>query len=990
MKISPIQNFNIKSFLPERHASNPIYFSGQDSFESKIKKNKSLLIKEMQEEIETKGKLIMDCPEKFLIFTKTPSLWNAGYISLACDIDLEGAQISPIGSKQKPFTGVFDGAGHTVKNFKIIQAQKENSAKNAVYYVLNDTKKKPAGLFGYIKDSEIRNLNIKNAHIENQVPAGPSGGISAQAQHSVISNCLFDGEIDGSGVTGGIIGISEENNIERCGVTAKSITVKKEKAYMDWAGVEGTGGITGADLNSKMSEVFCEGDITGVYSTGGLIGHSKGTKIEYATYEGHIENATGDNVGALIGFMIPLNSNGYVPKQLSNIWCLSNIDIGVGEEDKKLRFSKTRVCTSLADLDTFDAGKNSPCWVQSKNSIPRLKFYVSKLTPEKIFFKDYISKKDNYKKSWEFEKPLKEDLPLKSQQYLDTLAAKSPEELTVEFSRYANKLRCNINESMTISKENSILEFYLYKIIKNPKMNLTDIYMNSSITYDIGASALLMLARLGKAFLFEEALNRDDVIEVIEKVNAFAKNSILSMMLNLKMDSSLFVFLNHPKTQNYLQRAKKESYILNPNSNYSELANIMLEAWNETGRVSNFPEDEKNKTTPPKLEEILQWDANFCDCMGNNVPLIAFEIEGLSEADILSIIIASNKLEADINHANNSGETPLSKALEKKMYCTACYIIENSPDLSPKEQIDKLPPDMLLYLASQNDNRADSSIKWYLAKYKNNINYQDENGKTALINAAEAKNQDSVLFDILPWGANPNICDSFSQTPLHKACINQDEAMISLLLNELAYPFVRDDFSNLPYDYLNDELKEKFKNKFESLKKIYENEGLGEITLPKTHFGPTKLTSSDVKQLFESKATDKEKKQEQLANLLCFAIEETNKAAMQSLEEDGDNLLLRATNRYCNSKDSYEKIMLLQAIKPFLNKKSRINTADDFGQTPIFKACAKGSLLLISLLVQNGASINIEDAIEKRPISYVPQDKRKTVEEFFEQYVRNS
>ena len=38
---------------------------------------------------------------------------------LTADIDLEGVELEPIGTSSAPFTGVFDGAGHTIRNLKM-------------------------------------------------------------------------------------------------------------------------------------------------------------------------------------------------------------------------------------------------------------------------------------------------------------------------------------------------------------------------------------------------------------------------------------------------------------------------------------------------------------------------------------------------------------------------------------------------------------------------------------------------------------------------------------------------------------------------------------------------------------------------------------------------------------------------------------------------------------------------------------------------------
>lgn len=55
-----------------------------------------------------------------------------GKFKLLCDIDLGGAELTPIGSESTPFSGKLDGGGFTVQNFTLV-------AKDSV-----------AGFFGYI------------------------------------------------------------------------------------------------------------------------------------------------------------------------------------------------------------------------------------------------------------------------------------------------------------------------------------------------------------------------------------------------------------------------------------------------------------------------------------------------------------------------------------------------------------------------------------------------------------------------------------------------------------------------------------------------------------------------------------------------------------------------------------------------------------------------------------------------------------------------
>ncbi len=69
---------------------------------------------------------------------------EALHFELACNIDLDGAEWTPIGTASNPFSGSFNGNGYTVSNLKITTPQKYS------------------GFFGAVKDADISKLAIDN------------------------------------------------------------------------------------------------------------------------------------------------------------------------------------------------------------------------------------------------------------------------------------------------------------------------------------------------------------------------------------------------------------------------------------------------------------------------------------------------------------------------------------------------------------------------------------------------------------------------------------------------------------------------------------------------------------------------------------------------------------------------------------------------------------------------------------------------------------
>lgn len=112
-------------------------------------------------------------------------------IRLAQDIDLGGKEWVPIGIElSNAFKGVFDGCGHTIRNFVI--KSKEIKAK---------------GFFGYLK-GEVYNLTvdciIKDRH------GGVAGGIAAYCEEGVIGCCAAIATLKcgRGGRYGGLVGVN--------------------------------------------------------------------------------------------------------------------------------------------------------------------------------------------------------------------------------------------------------------------------------------------------------------------------------------------------------------------------------------------------------------------------------------------------------------------------------------------------------------------------------------------------------------------------------------------------------------------------------------------------------------------------------------------------------------------------------------------------------------------------------------------------------------
>ncbi len=215
---------------------------------------------------------------------KTINLVETLDLSNVCGENLNGNTISfePIGNSENQFKGIFDGNSNSIKNIFINKETDINA------------------LFGYIKDSEVKNLTLDGGSISN---GDRTGGICGIAENSSITKCINNAEVEGGKLwTGGIISTGKNVKIEQC---ANLNTI---------VGTRAVGGIAGfIESNSQIINSFNigkistknSGSISTDYSAGGICG---GTVAENG-YTSKVINCY--NTGEIYGKMDTSGIIGY-------------------------------------------------------------------------------------------------------------------------------------------------------------------------------------------------------------------------------------------------------------------------------------------------------------------------------------------------------------------------------------------------------------------------------------------------------------------------------------------------------------------------------------------------------------------------------------------------------------------------------------------------------------------------------------------------------
>lgn len=135
------------------------------------------------------------------------SKWD-GEFTLTADVDISGKTLGQIGTYEKPFSGTFDGNGHTV----------------TVSVLVGEC----GGLFGVIENATVKNLTVKGTvectfaaeNAETKLESGYSGtGAVVGVVHtgSTVENCTSYANVLGPCNVGGVIGLI--NNVGEATVT---------------------------------------------------------------------------------------------------------------------------------------------------------------------------------------------------------------------------------------------------------------------------------------------------------------------------------------------------------------------------------------------------------------------------------------------------------------------------------------------------------------------------------------------------------------------------------------------------------------------------------------------------------------------------------------------------------------------------------------------------------------------------------------------------
>ena len=252
---------------------------------------------------------------------------------------------TPIGKDQNPYTGTFDGQGHTISGLYL-----DNSVLNNV------------GLFGK-NSGTIKNVGVVDSYFYGNEYVGGVCGYNG----GTITGCYNSGTVSGNFYVGGVCGYNDVGTITGCYNTG---LVSSNR--------DSVGGVCGRNYDGTITGCYNTGSVSGDYNyAGGVCGYHEGTITGcYNTGSVSGYNAVGGVCGYNGGTITGCYTN-------NEIVCGNN-NSNVTDCDVKSDFTDGTVCpllnTALKKVNAsvrFYQGANYPEFIKNLPSLVEGVYQIS-------------------------------------------------------------------------------------------------------------------------------------------------------------------------------------------------------------------------------------------------------------------------------------------------------------------------------------------------------------------------------------------------------------------------------------------------------------------------------------------------------------------------------------------------------------------------------------------------------------------------------------
>lgn len=212
--------------------------------------------------------------EEFATIGWDTAKWSGNYV-LGKDIDVSGVQLSSIGDPGTPYTGKFSGDGHTISH--VDMTKEEGVDSSGLFAQIGNSSGKSGKVMLLAANGDIVTSYFATGGICGDLSAGEIygcsftgtvkgsmvGGISGVAgQHTMISQCFFEGDVQGSHAAAGICGMSGAvvGIINHC-ISIATIDTAGNDAYLAGITNSGDSDATNCYFNKDICKADNEGNL---------------------------------------------------------------------------------------------------------------------------------------------------------------------------------------------------------------------------------------------------------------------------------------------------------------------------------------------------------------------------------------------------------------------------------------------------------------------------------------------------------------------------------------------------------------------------------------------------------------------------------------------------------------------------------------------------------------------------------------------------------
>ena len=186
--------------------------------------------------------------------------------------DMKDYKWSPVGNRQHPFRGWFQGVSSDVADTARLADNQYVAIKNII---LNEPDMNNVGFFGFLDSARVYSIKLSGTMARGSEYVG---AMAASSTHTQVQNCMVEGDAEGPSTTnttiltthyvsGGMIGESDHDRITNSSISAKYVG---DAVY--------SGGVIGYGTSSTIANDHVRNDsrMRGLY-VGGLAGYLDGT-----------------------------------------------------------------------------------------------------------------------------------------------------------------------------------------------------------------------------------------------------------------------------------------------------------------------------------------------------------------------------------------------------------------------------------------------------------------------------------------------------------------------------------------------------------------------------------------------------------------------------------------------------------------------------------------------------------------------------------------